>query len=402
MEKVKKLLKKVIKGLVVGVYNLVWKYIPADERLIVFDSSTGCNYTGSPRAVYEKMVELGLDDKYSLIWFFKKGNFPEGGIKGKVRLVRYGSFRYLLAMLRAKVWVFDARQAEFLKKRANQHYIQIWHGTPLKRLALDLDSVNMADNTDIDEYKRSFKENTATWDFLVAQNQFSVDIFRRCFAFEKEFLKTGYPRNDILFKKNNDADILELKQRLRLPLDRKIILYAPTWRDDEYDKDGIYEFKPKLDFELLKEKLGREYAVIVKYHYLVGDKIDWSELKGFVYPFNAGADISELYLVADEMITDYSSVMFDYALLKRPMYFYAYDLDKYEKELRGFYFDFLSEAPGPISRTTEELIRDIRLSDEEKDALFENKRKAFYDKFGTFEDGRASEKIINLIDRIMK
>ena len=134
-----------------------------------------------------------------------------------------------------------------------------------------------------------------------------------------------------------------------------------------------------------------------KYHYLVGDKIDWSGFQDFVYPFNAEAEISLLYLVADALITDYSSVMFDYALLHRPMYFFTYDLENYRDELRGFYFDFLEEAPGPISLTTEELIRDLKMPEEERAARFGAKEQAFYGKFHDYERGDAADQILSLI-----
>ena len=402
MEQIKKIVRKLIKKLVVGIYHIQLSEIATDERLIVFDSSTGANYTGSPKAIYERMVELGLDNEYNIVWFFKKGKIPKEPLSGRVKIIKYGSISYLWTMLRAKIWIFDARQAEFIRKRKDQHYIQIWHGTPLKKLALDLTSVNMQDNKDLTEYKRSFRENTSIWDYLVVQNDFSEEIFKSCFVFSKTFLRIGYPRNDVLFKKNNYDDILKIKQKFGLPLEKKILLYAPTWRDNEYDAGGNYEFKPKLDFALLRERLNKDYVVIVKYHYLIGNKIDWSGFEGFVYPFGADADISELYLVADEMVTDYSSVMFDYALLKRQMYFYAYDLDKYEKELRGFYFDFINEAPGPISKNTDELIRDILTSEDEKNNKYFEKKQKFYKKFNTYEDGFASDNIIKLVEKIME
>ena len=181
---------------------------------------------------------------------------------------------------------------------------------------------------------------------------------------------------------------------LGLPLDKKIILYAPTWRDNEYSVKGKYKFASKLNFDKAQKELSDEYIFIVKYHYLVSDKIDWSPYEGFVYTFDETKDIAWLYLVSDMMITDYSSVMFDYSLLKRPMLFFAYDLQDYKENLRGFYFDFVEEAPGPISRDTNQLINDIKSYEPLK---WEDKYQTYSNKYNHVDDGHASEKVIDLI-----
>ncbi len=381
----------------VAAYHLMLPIVPVDRNMVLFDSSVGLNYTGSPRAIYERMVELGLDRKYHCVWLFQKGSAPKEPLPGRVKVVRYGRFLHLWYMCRGGIWVFDTRQPKFIRKKENQHYIQTWHGTPLKKLALDMDSVQMYGEKGIQVYHENFRNNAKTWDYLIAQNAFSDAIFRRCFDFHGTMLHTGYPRNDVLFRKNNPEDIAAIRRQLGLPEGKRILLYAPTWRDNEYDPDGKYAFRPKLDFGKLREAIGEDTVVMVKYHYLVGDRIDWSEFRGFVYPFNAEAEISLLYLAADALITDYSSVMFDYALLKRPMYFYTYDLENYRDELRGFYFDFLEEAPGPISLTTEELIRDLQQTPEEHARLYAAKEQAFREKYHDYERGDAADQIIGLM-----
>src|SRR5699024_1230145 len=146
-------------------------------------------------------------------------------------------------------------------------------------------------------------------------------------------------RNDILYNKNNDRDINHLKSKMNLPLDKKIILYAPTWRDNEFYGKGKYKFNLKLDLERLRREVGNEYIVILRIHYLVATHIDISNFEGFAYDMSFYSDIGELYLISDLLITDYSSVFFDYANLKRPILFYTYDIDVYRDTLRGFYID---------------------------------------------------------------
>jgi CDP-glycerol glycerophosphotransferase len=152
-----------------------------------------------------------------------------------------------------------------------------------------------------------------------------------------------------------------------------------------------------MDFAELKNALGDDTIMIVKYHYLVMDQIDWTPYKGFVYSCDLSYDIASLYLVSDMLITDYSSVMFDYSILKRPMLFFCYDLEEYKNNLRGFYFDFLAEAPGPVALTTEELIQAILYYDA---SAYKEKQEAFYQKYNHADDGEASKKIVELIQKI--
>src|SRR5699024_6768720 len=136
-------------------------------------------------------------------------------------------------------------------------------------------------------------------------------------------------------------------------VDKKIILYAPTWRDDDFYSRGNYKFELKLDLEKMQRRLGEEYVVVLRMHYLISSQLDISNFTEFAYDFSDYEDVAELYLVSDILITDYSSVFFDYANLKRPILFFAYDLEKYRDQLRGFYIDIEKELPGPLVKTSE-------------------------------------------------
>ncbi len=386
--------KRFGRRIVLRLYRLETKIIPVQKNIIVFESNMGRNYTGNPKCIYEEMVKKGLDKRYRCYIMLDDVSTY---VPGNARKLKRTRTRYFFIMGIAGTWVCDCRQPGYIIKREGVHYIQTWHGTPLKKLALDMESVNMAGETDIDKYRQSFYKNTRTWDYLISQNHFSTEVFRSAFAFDKTMLEIGYPRNDILFSGNNTETITHLKNKMGLPLDKKILLYAPTWRDNEYYEKGAYKFNQALDFDLLKEKLGEEYACIVKYHYLVKENLDWSSYKGFVYKYDMCEDIAELYLVADILITDYSSVMFDYSILRRPMLFFTYDLEEYKDNLRGFYFDFLKEAPGPITRTTEELIDSILAYDP---AEFASKYEAFHNKYNHADNGHASQKVVQLLQDI--
>lgn len=390
-------LRRIIKKITVQCYRGMVRLLPVQKKTILFESNLGRNYTGNPRAIYEKFVEQGLDKEYRCVWFFEH---PQQEIPGNAKIVKRARMRYLYYMAIGGVWIFDCRQPEFLIKRKDTTYIQTWHGTPLKKLALDMERIDSVVSASIEEYHEAFRKNTATWDYLISQNHFSTEIFRRCFAFEdKPILEIGYPRNDILFYGNTKEEIKAWKEKMGIPPHKKVILYAPTWRDNAFYSQGRYKFVSPLDFDRAREVLGEEYVILVKYHYLVADQIDWSAYKGFVYSFDEKVDIARLYLAADLLITDYSSVMFDYSILQRPMFFFAYDLEDYKDSLRGFYFDFLEEAPGPISKDTEQLLTDILHYEKSQ---WQEKYEAFHEKYNHVDDGRAAEKILKLVEEVTK
>ena len=162
--------------------------------------------------------------------------------------------------------------------------------------------------------------------------------------FENTILNTGYPRNDILYSIDRDQIAAIIRRNLGIPKDKKTILYAPTWRDDEFYGKGKYKFKLHLNLELMKKELKDDYVILIRTHYFIADSIDVSDLSGFAYNVSKYDDISELYLISDILITDYSSVFFDFANLKRPMLFFTYDLEKYRDVLRGFYIDIEKEV----------------------------------------------------------
>jgi CDP-glycerol glycerophosphotransferase len=159
---------------------------------------------------------------------------------------------------------------------------------------------------------------------------------------------------------------------------------------------GKYIFNPFLNFDILKRNIEEEYVLILKYHYLIASELDWSRMEGFIFDINE--DIQELYLMADILMTDYSSVMFDYSILKRPIIFYTYDLDDY-CDNRGFYFDFLEEAPGPFVKNTDELISVLKKPDFNR---YKEKYDKFNQKYNSWDDGHASEKVVDLIKSILK
>ena len=388
---IKAFMRKIAKAACIVLYRIMNVILPVNAHRIVLSSSVAKSYSGNPKALYEELVREGLDKEYQCVWFYEKHTFD---IPGRHIQVKYGRLKYLFYMATAKFLIFDARQPEFLRKRSKSIYLQTWHGTPLKKLALDMDTVFMAGETDIESYKESFRKNASTWDYLISQNPFSTETFRRAFDFNKEMLETGYPRNDSLFRHNNPDDIKEIKNKLGIDENKRVMLYAPTWRDDTSFGLGRYRYTAALDIDAMKEAFSDEYILIIKHHYLVEDNTDWSVYDGFVRVFDQSVDIAQMYLIADILITDYSSVMFDYSILKRPMYFYCYDLEKYKDVLRGFYFDFENNAPGPISLSTAELILDIKHEEHE---AYTDKYAEFVSAYNPWDNVNSSKNVLDVI-----
>ncbi|GAB4318041.1 MAG: hypothetical protein Kow0019_19430 [Methanobacteriaceae archaeon] len=380
-----------LKKIIIMVYIGFLKIFSIDERVIFFESSVGRNYSGNPKYVYEEMVSRGLDEDFRCVWSLEDTNTK---IPGKAIKVQRARLKYLYYLSVAKFLVCDSRLPSFIVKRPDSIYIQLWHGTPLKKLAMDLDMLVVSDGMGLFEYKRLFKQNTQTWDYLISQSEYNSEKFRSCFDYNKEILEIGSPRNDILVNENTEMNISCLKCKYGIPKDKKVILYAPTWRDDQFYANKIYKYTSPLNLDLLKKKIGDTHIILIKLHYLVKDSIEWRKYKGFVYECGNDCDIQELYLISDILVTDYSSAMFDYAILERPMIIYAYDYEDYKNRLRGFYFNIFNHFPGPIVKNTPELADSIKKYDYND---YKEKYKKFLEKFTSFEKGKASSKIVDLI-----
>lgn len=272
-------------------------------------------------------------------------------------------------------------------------FLQCWHGTPLKRLGCDLEHFENAMNT-VSEITKRYEIETSKFSYFLSPSAFASEKFSSAWNMKKLgkediILEVGYPRNDFLIN-HRQEDAEQIKNAMNLPKDKKVILYAPTYRDNQYSGKQGYVYKNEIDFDLLKKELSDEYIILFRAHYFVANSFDFDKYEGFVYNVSGYDDISELYVISDMLITDYSSVFFDYANLKRPIIFYMYDLEEYRDELRGFYFG-IEELPGNIIKTEDELINEIKKSEK---FTFDEKYKKFNDKFNYLDDGNATKRVV--------
>jgi CDP-glycerol glycerophosphotransferase len=215
---------------------------------------------------------------------------------------------------------------------------------------------------------------------------------KRAFQYDGEILESGYPRNDVLLAPKSDERARTVRERIGLPDDKKVVLYAPTWRDDQFYQAGNYKFDMRLDVERAAAALGDDHVLLVRKHSNIVDAVPGAG-DGFVWDVSSYPDIAELFLITDVLVTDYSSLMFDFANTGRPMLFFTYDLEYYRDQLRGFYFDFEKRAPGPLIQDSDELIQALRDIDAIS-ARYTDTYQEFRDVFCDLDDGHASERVI--------
>ena len=380
-------------------FNKCYRKNKVDDKLIIFESFMGRKYSCSPRAIYEEMLKQDRFKDFKFVWAFKKVN-SKMDIKEleRAELIKYNSRKYLEYCSKAKYIVTNSRIPEIIKLKEEQVYIQNWHGTPLKKLGYDLTVEGGNALNSLKDLRQKYKEDAERYTYMVSPSKFVTEKYKSCFNLAEnnpnvKIIEEGYPRNDFLFN-FTDNDVEKIKDSLGIKGNKKIILYAPTWRDNQHQSGVGYTYDIGIDFEKLREKLEEEYIILFRPHYFIANQFDFEKYKGFVYDVSDYEEINDLYIVADILMTDYSSVFFDYANLKRPIIFYMYDLKEYAENIRGFYIG-LDELPGKIIENEEELIEEI--INVTKQFKYDEKYKAFNEKFNYLDDGEATKRVLDEI-----
>lgn len=358
---------------------------PVDDRLIVFSSFWG-HFSDNPRAIYEELVRRRADH-WTHVWV----DDGSRAFRDDVSRVRPATRDYYDLIGRAGVIVANNAMPQLVGKRATT-YLQTWHGTPLKKLGHD-NPLYRTNRSGLRRARRDYRQ----WDYLLSQNRYSTEIFRSAFGFTGEVLEYGYPRNDLLSSDEAPQVRARTRAALGLPEDVTVILYAPTFRDGVRDHRGNKAFAAPLDFERMRAALGPSHALLLRLHYSVPED-SASSLPGFSQNVSRYADIRDLYLAADVMVTDYSSTMFDFAVTRKPIILFTYDLEEYRDASRGHYFDITAKAPGPLCRTTDELIDALRALPAVT-ASHQERYDRFHADFCYLDDGGASARVV---DRLLQ
>jgi len=359
--------------------------LPPDGRRIVYNSFQG-RFSDNPRAIYEELARRTTGVRH--VWTARPGTL--GAFPADVRTAIQGTWRHGAEVERARFVVANVEMREHLQRRRGVTFLQTWHGTPLKRIGYDNRYVvaNPAGfERDVREYVR--------WDYLISPNTFTTGILKEAFrGFDGEILELGYPRNDALNAPDRDAVRARVRGELGIEDGQTAVLYAPTWRDDAVHERNSEGFALAFDVDEFARRLGSDHVLLTRLHFLVAAQL--GPQGPCVRDVSGHEDVRELYLAADVLITDYSSVMFDFAITGRPILYYVYDLEFYRDELRGFYFDFEAEAPGPLCRTTDEVLSALEDLDGVRRANA-GRYARFRERYNHLDDGRASARVVERV-----
>jgi CDP-glycerol glycerophosphotransferase len=370
-----------------GFYPAMLRSAPVRDA-VFFVSWKGKQCTGNPLGIAEELRRRGDDREH--LWAVTDWSVPvpEGGT-GVLR----GTEEYYEALARSKYLISNDDMQLPFRKRDGQFYLQTWHGTPLKRIGFDITNPQFISGT---AYFDHLARDVAQWDLLLSPNPFSTPIMRGAFRYGGEIGEYGYPGNDLLGRGTAET-AARVRARLGLPAGKRVVLYAPTWRDNQVYANGRrYRFDMRLDLERAWRELGEDHVFLIRGHHHNADDVPAGMRDGFALNVTAYPDITELYLVSDVLVTDYSSAMFDYAVTGRPILFFTYDLAEYRDSLRGFYFDFEAEAPGPLladSAGVIEAVRDVdAVAAEHRDAY-----QRFTARFCPLDDGKAGARVCDRV-----
>ena len=320
-------------------FMLLGLFVRTDEKLVLMNGH-GFRYNDSPRAIYERMVERGMLENYRVVWALRE---PEKyDIEGAEK-VELDTPRYFITALKAKYWISCVnieRGLHFKKKKTV--YLNTWHGA----------SLNLVGNA-VSKRKDFHFEHV---NYFCINGEYERDLVIRDFNLLPEsLLASGYPRNDELYAADGQKKE-ELREKLGIPEGKRVLLYAPTWRDST-DGGASHQLAPPIDFAKWKETLGGEWVLLLRTHpyttKLLNVTFDDFTINCTEYP-----RINDLLIAADMLISDYSSTLLDYAILEKPLCCFGYDYEEYNAA-RGFYFDMETVVPNGVIRTEDKLLEHI-------------------------------------------
>lgn len=375
--------------LIKNLYGLILFYLFRNfplQNKIVFCSFYGENYEGNPKYISDYLLEKRKDIKQ--VWInHTKSKF---NLDASIKVVKWGSIKMIYEMATAKIWVDSHTKPIWIKKRKKQLYIETWHG------GLGMKKIEGDTGERFTPYMiKSIKHNSGMADLFISNSTHLTNIYKRAFWYEGPILESGFPKNDIFYAAREKLDEIRTKvlKKLNIPLDKKVVLYAPTFRDEQ--KLDVYD----IDFKQLKKNLDNKYnedfVILFRLHSRMRSL---SKEFGKLYKETIDAsyydDMQELIIATDIFITDYSSGIFDFASLRRPGFLYAKDIEDYEKE-RGLYFD-LHDMPFPLAQNNEELEKNIMEFDYNK---YKEDLEEFFVKMGLKDNENSVKKISDVIEK---
>lgn len=366
------IIQKIYIVLMGAFFRTISRFQKTDNTMVLFVSFMGKNFNDSPKALYDYMQKHPEYKRFKCIWAFENPEkFPE------LNTVKIDTIAYFKMAFKAKYWITNTNIERGLKfKKNDQVYLNTWHGIALKYIGNDCPG------------RKDY--NFDTVNYLTVSGDYDEKVFKSAFnASESSYLRCGMPRNEELWLANNDVKT-SLRKKLRIPDNKKIILYAPTWRDST-DGGKSYVIKPPIDFMKWENVLGDEYIVLFRAHHLT-NQILGVKYNNFVWDMSDYPKVNDLMIAADILITDYSAIAFDFSILCKPIFCYAYDYDSYLAE-RGTYFDIDKKYPNKSCRTEEELLNRIKNIDYSRECENTKRFRNEFIQYGLLSTEKCIEKI---------
>lgn len=355
---------------------------PVARGTVLFESFAGKTIGDSGLGIFRELRRAGYDAPLHWVVRDRSQAVPDGASP-----VLMYSREYYELLHTAEYLVNNNNFPHYYRKNPRQVYLQTWHGTPLKKIGNDIPSSGLSLT-----YLSLMRREAQYWDVLLAQNDFSSQVLPRALGFAGEALTAGYPRNDALHGDAAERRRGEVRRLLGIGEDQHAVLYAPTWRDNVRNASGSYELVSHFDAARAASRL-EDKVFLLRGHSNVAEQ-RFTAAQRHSLDVTSYPDVTDLYLAADALVTDYSSVMFDFCVTGKPLYFLTPDLEQYRDSVRGFYFDFESEAPGPLVRTTDELIDAMSTPQVGRTS---EAYEAFRNRFAALDDGGASARVVRAV-----
>lgn len=360
--------------------------LPLKKNKIFLFSYYGSSYGCSPKYITDYLLKEYPNKQFDIVWAF---NDPKSEVyPNSIRKVKTMSLKYFYELCTSKVVITNYRTTDLYVKRKSQYYIQTWHSSlRLKQIEKDAEDVLPAD------YVQIAKRDSLKCDLLVSGCKYSTDIFRRSFWYDGEIFEHGTPRNDLLFRSDWQTR-KAVKRRVEIPDEPRVLLYAPTFRKDNDLR--VYDLNFSLLSEGLKNRFGGDWIILVKLHPHLMNKSDQLIYGSNVMDVTGYDDIQELLLIADVLISDYSSLMFDFSITKRPCFLYVPDIKEYTNQDRKLYFD-LDELPFISAESNEILLDKVEQFDNRS---YQENLTEFLTRVGSYEEGKAAEHVTRRLQEI--
>ncbi len=376
------MMRNIIAYIKTAVYRL-FRHLPIKKKTILFYSYYGEKYSGSPKYISEYLQN---NTNYNIIWAFTKRKKHIDVYRGKT--VHYSGLMYYYHLATAEIIITNYRNTEEFNKRIGQKYIQTWHGA----LALKMIENDVVESLP-DSYIKMAKRDSEQIDMLLVGSEKGMKIFEDSFWYNGYIAKTGTPQCDIFFQSRDEFSD-KVKNYFNIPKDGHIVMYAPTFRKNH--NTDIYVLDTDKLLNALHDRFGGDWYLLIRLHPHLINRTDFIRYSDKVIQATSYDDSQELLCAADFVISDYSAIIFDYLLTRRPGLLYTPDLQSYLASDRKFYFD-INQLPFKCCLSEKSLHREIEnfsLND------YEKRVEDFLKEVGNYEDGHACERVSDLLDKI--